>query len=71
MIAFDEGFSREWVLQREQIAKANDAGYTAWGMALHGAGTIEGGCYVGRAWMSPSNIAKGIAKIVFDWSDEE
>ena len=71
MIAFDEGFRREWFLQREKIGKANAACYTACGMSLHGAWTIEAGCYVGRAWMSPSNIAKGIAKIVFDWSDEE
>ena len=71
MIAFDEGFRREWFLQKEKIAKANYACYTACGMSLYQAWTIESGCYVGRAWMSPSSIAQGIAQIVFGWSDEE
>ena len=70
MIAFDEGFRKEWFLQKEKMAKANEACHTACGMSLHDAWTSTGGCYVGGAWMSPENIAKGIAYIVFDWSDE-
>ncbi len=67
MIAFDEGFRREWFLQKEKIAKANDACYTACGMSLHEAWTIERGCYVDRVWISPATIARGIAKIVFGY----
>jgi hypothetical protein len=70
MSAFNDGFRREWFLQAE-MRKADSACYTACGMSLHSAWTSESGCYVGGSWMSPSKIARGIAQIVFDWSDEE
>ena len=67
MIAFEE-----WSLQKEKMAKANEACHTACGMSLYDAWTSDTGCYVGKPshWMSPSSIAQGIAYIVFDWSDE-
>jgi hypothetical protein len=72
MIAFDKGFRKEWFLQKEKMAKANEACHTACGMSLHDAWTISSGCYIGHPshWMSPEKIAKGIAKVVFDWGDE-
>ena len=67
MIAFDEGFRKEWFLQKEKIAKANDACHVACGMSLHEAWTIRSGCYVGGVWISPLTISRGIAKIVFGY----
>ena len=71
MNAFDEGFRREWFLQRDKIGQANWACYMACGTDLHSAWTNERGCYVGGSWMSPSKIAKAVAALDFDWSDDE
>ena len=70
MNAFDEGFRREWFL-RTEMREADRACWSACGMSLHSAWTSERGCYVGGSWMSPSSIARAVAALVFDWSDDE
>jgi hypothetical protein len=70
MSAFNDGFRREWFLHRKMRA-ADAACYQACGMNLHSAWMCESGCYVtGGSWMSPSGIARAIARVTFDWSDE-
>ncbi len=66
--AFDEGFRREWFL-RPEMREVDRACYAACGMSLHTAWTNERGCYVRGSWISPSQVARAIAGLVFDWEE--